>query len=179
MILDLREFAEFPARKRIEGNSSELKLDYDSVEGVRQILADLSIQCSGEEYFCQGEISATMTLECARCLGSFEKDFVGELDFIACSQDHYDSFRSEAIDSEDYVLFEGINLVCDITDQVRQALLLCIGMKPLCSENCRGLCSICGGNLNRNNCDCERKETDPRWSGLADLKKNLFSNNKE
>lgn len=177
--MDLREFAEFPARKRIEGDPSELRLDYDSVEGVRQILADLSIQRSGEEYFCQGEISAKMTLECARCLGTFDLDVVGELDFIACSQDHYDSFRSEAVDSEDYVLFEGINLVVDITDQIRQALLLCIGIKPLCSDECLGLCPVCGGNLNVNKCACDRKEMDPRWSGLADLKKSMFSNNKE
>ncbi|HOP06506.1 MAG TPA: DUF177 domain-containing protein [candidate division Zixibacteria bacterium] len=177
--MDLREFAEFPARKRIEGNPSEFKLDYDSIEGVRQILADLSIQRSGEEYFCRGEISATMTLECARCLGTFEVKVVADVDFIACSRSHYDSFRSEAVDSEDYVLFDGMNLVCDITDQVRQALLLCVDMKPLCSEDCRGLCSVCGANLNNGDCNCERKETDPRWSELADLKKKMFSNNKE
>jgi len=61
--------------------------------------------------------------------------------------------------------------VADLTDMVRQELLLALPMKPLCSEECKGLCPRCGVNLNIETCDCRVKGMDSRWEGLKDLKK--------
>ena len=42
-------------------------------------------------------------------------------------------------------------------------------MEILCAEDCKGLCPICGANLNIEECGCERDETDPRWAPLNEL----------
>jgi uncharacterized protein len=42
-------------------------------------------------------------------------------------------------------------------------------MKPLCEENCAGLCPSCGSNLNDGPCDCKHEAIDPRWEGLQGL----------
>jgi uncharacterized protein len=44
-------------------------------------------------------------------------------------------------------------------------------MKPLCREDCAGLCASCGEDLNLGKCDCKQEEMDPRWAELLKLKK--------
>ena len=56
----------------------------------------------------------------------------------------------------------------DITEAIRQSVIVALPMKPLCKENCTGLCPSCGMNLN-SGCICESKELDPRWAPLLEL----------
>ena len=58
----------------------------------------------------------------------------------------------------------------DRLDELEQ-FLLALPMKPLCSEGCKGLCTICGTNLNRGACDCKREWEDPRLAALKVLRK--------
>jgi len=59
----------------------------------------------------------------------------------------------------------------DLTEAIRQCALLAIPMKPLCREDCAGLCPNCGHNLNLGVCNCLPQEADPRWSELSKLSK--------
>ena len=57
----------------------------------------------------------------------------------------------------------------DISDDIRQMILLSIPLKLLCNEDCKGLCPKCGKNRNNEQCDCREDQADPRWQGLAGL----------
>jgi len=59
--------------------------------------------------------------------------------------------------------------VLDLTEAIRQYALLAIPMKPLCRQDCAGLCPTCGHNLNQGSCDCLPQEADPRRSKLNKL----------
>ena len=72
---------------------------------------------------------------CDRCLETFTKDYNGQFDF-------------------DYSVKDQV--VLDITDDIRQEILLSYPVKFLCRENCEGLCSKCGKNLNGGPCSCQR-----------------------
>ncbi|HEX9799345.1 MAG TPA: DUF177 domain-containing protein [Thermoanaerobaculia bacterium] len=61
----------------------------------------------------------------------------------------------------------------DTTPLVVEQVQLELPTKPLCREDCRGLCPICGGDRNERNCTCENEASDPRWSALAELKGRL------
>jgi len=56
-----------------------------------------------------------------------------------------------------------------IDDLVRETIILALPLKPLCSEDCKGLCPVCGTDLNKSQCNCIKKETDPRWEKLKGL----------
>ena len=58
----------------------------------------------------------------------------------------------------------------DITQDVRDALLLAVPAKHLCREDCMGLCPRCGANLNFESCSCPKDDIDPRWEILKNLK---------
>lgn len=60
--------------------------------------------------------------------------------------------------------------VLDLTEVIRQHIILNIPMKSLCRPDCPGLCPKCGHNLNLGPCGCEEEEIDPRWAALKALK---------
>ncbi len=166
MVLDLRRFAEFPAEASLAAEAGAFKPFAEGVTTVGKVQLDLAIQKSGEEYFCQGEVTATYTVECSRCLAETEKQVSQRTEFIVCGTDQTTAHAAKGIDDEDYVYFRGSDLCADVTEQVRQALILSLPMKPLCSDNCRGLCPVCGVNLNKETCTCRKDIRDPRWEGL-------------
>jgi uncharacterized protein len=53
---------------------------------------------------------------------------------------------------------------------MREQFYLALPMKPLCRADCKGLCPMCGTNLNRGTCDCKREWKDPRLSALKELR---------
>ena len=75
------------------------------------------------------------------------------------------SFDPAAADEETYT---GKNI--DLDPAVREQLLLAMPSYPVCAEGCKGLCSVCGANLNERDCGCDRHVPDPRWAGLEKLK---------
>ena len=169
VILDLREFATFPARKHLDGEPGRPNLGFDGASSVRSVSIDLSIQKSGEEYFCQGEVTASVELECARCLEPFTMEIKGKTDFIVCPEASVASRKQEAEDDEDYVYFQRGELRADLSGIVRQAIVLEVPIKPLCSESCRGICPQCGRNLNQGDCGCHIDDVDGRWEGLRNI----------
>lgn len=64
------------------------------------------------------------------------------------------------------ILNEG---VVDLTELVRQVLVLNTPPTPLCRADCKGLCPDCGHNLNAGPCQCPREPVDERWAGLRGL----------
>lgn len=169
MILNLRELDSFPAHVILDGDPGKIIPDYEGILGIKEVTISLDVQKSGEEYFCQGVVDATVRLECARCLSEFDFELRNKTDFIICSEGLYAERAKQGIDDEDYAFFQGPDLQVDLTDIVRQTIILAVGMKPLCSENCQGLCPRCGTNLNERTCTCAAESIDPRWEGLKRL----------
>jgi uncharacterized protein len=60
--------------------------------------------------------------------------------------------------------------VVDLRAWARDALALALPTRILCSPECRGLCSICGANLNQDPEHSHEREPDPRWAKLSELK---------
>jgi uncharacterized protein len=59
----------------------------------------------------------------------------------------------------------------ELEDVIREQVLLSLPMRTICREECRGICPVCGQNLNTGQCGCVRLEVDERWRALADLSK--------
>ncbi|HEY6146875.1 MAG TPA: DUF177 domain-containing protein, partial [Thermoanaerobaculia bacterium] len=54
---------------------------------------------------------------------------------------------------------------------VEERIQMAVPMKPLCREDCLGLCPTCGKDLNQGPCNCRDEAIDPRWEALSKLKK--------
>lgn len=75
------------------------------------------------------------------------------------------TFEPEMADEE---IFHG--KVIDLGAILREQILLALPMDALCKESCKGLCSVCGQDLNQADCGHDRSVLDPRWAGLKDIK---------
>ncbi len=98
--------------------------------------------------------------QCDRCLTSFVRsyDIPMEHTLVATLEDE---------ENDDYILLDNYQL--DLDDLVLADILLELPYKSLCREDCRGLCPLCGTNLNEGLCGCNRKSVDPRLAVLGQL----------
>jgi uncharacterized protein len=75
------------------------------------------------------------------------------------------SFEDADVDTEP---FDGEKVPLD--PMIREQLLLSLPMDIVCKPDCKGLCSVCGQDLNERDCGHDRTVPDPRWSALKNLK---------
>ena len=105
------------------------------------------------EFFCTGDhrvslrarASATAVSRCCRCLEPVEAPLCAEIDALYA--------KTPDPDDPDLYRFEG-NAV-ELEDAVRDALLLELPLQFFCKPDCKGLCPVCGANLNRETCTCQ------------------------
>lgn len=116
--------------------------------------AELRITRNEDEFLLDAELSSPAELECGRCLtwypATVETSFRG---FVRRGEgpSAHRNFEDQ-IDEGGVIYHTGRYL--DIGEAVREALLLAVPMRPLCREDCRGLCPGCGADLNRETCSC-------------------------
>lgn len=146
-------FNDFKKNKRLVVKNKKFSFDFDK-EIVKS--ANLFFSFEANKYDdvigVLGTITGTMTFECSRCLKLFEQNI--SIPFEC-------SFTKEEYE-------------CDVTEEVRESVLLNIPMKPLCNKDCKGLCPVCGNNKNEKDCFCEQKMKDEfvaeKWSKIKKLK---------
>jgi len=168
MILELKKFETFPIHIDLVDLSVKNDVGIGDIKSIDKTMLGLDIQKSDDNYYCQGRLEADVTLECARCLEPFSQHLKNETDFIATP---FKQGGTGPADDEEYVYYDG-DLRADLREIVRQTVILALEMKPLCSEDCRGLCPQCGTNLNVKKCKCQTWSIDPRLEPLRDLLQN-------
>lgn len=131
----------------------------------------------------EGRFSAPLAAPCKRCLAdvllalpvSFTLNLIArkraqeELGPIE-DDERAESAGSFDLDQADQEFFDGKTI--DLDPILREQVLLALPMNVVCSEDCQGLCPMCGQNLNEGKCGCEPKTVDPRFAVLKDMKLN-------
>lgn len=106
-------------------------------------------------------VTVNLRVNCDRCLEEFEREYNYSFEHVLVNELN--------TDSDEFILLEQFQL--DLDDLVLSDILLNLPSKLLCSEDCKGLCSKCGQNLNKGSCDCQDKFVDPRFAVLGELLK--------
>jgi uncharacterized protein len=132
----------------------------------KSIEVELSVAKSQDQMICRGKVRSSVRLECSRCLAQSEQNISSDLDFVVELAGSSGGAKSE---EEGYFVADPSSSFFEIGDLVREAVILALPLKPLCSRDCKGLCPVCGADLNRSQCDCVREKTDPRWDQLRGL----------
>ncbi len=123
----------------------------DPVQVKGPIDYDFFAQVVDKELLVMGSLTVKVAAACGRCAEKFSTK-VTISDFLR-------AFESSAEKDE-----------IDLTDDIREEVLLHLPRYPVCEPDCQGLCPQCGHNLNDGACGCEVSRSDLRWSGLDDLK---------
>ena len=137
--------------------------------GGRKVDGEVSLLRTHRGILVKGELQTEVELTCSRCLSlfhfpvriNFEEEYIPTIDVVSGvplpSPDESSSFTID----EHHVI--------DLNEAIRQYALLTLPMKPLCREDCAGLCQESGHNPSQEPSDCPPQAIDPRWSELSEL----------
>ena len=112
------------------------------------------------------------TLRCDRCLREYSEPAESELELMVPDEEEPGDGERE-LSAEDLGVVHAVGGVLDTRPLLVEQLQLNVPMRPLCREDCRGLCPACGVNRNLEACECRDETVDPRWAALAELRGRL------
>lgn len=134
-----------------------------------RILVKTKLEKTGNQILLHAEITAPVVFACDRCTAEFEKSLTPSYQMLYVTEG---ADGPEGLDpSEIQLIPQGLSTI-DISEDVRQTVLLAVPLKLLCSQSCKGLCPQCGKNLNEGLCSCTEETTDPRWEALRQIRNN-------
>ncbi|MBN1823290.1 MAG: DUF177 domain-containing protein [Endomicrobiales bacterium] len=134
--------------EKIEQSVEECRLNslQESVS-AHTLKADFSITKNADSFLLNGSVSGQIEISCSRCLETFRLPITAKLNKV----------------------YPESTVLIDVEEEIRQEVILTIPVKPLCGEQCKGLCQICGINRNKGTCNCRQEFHDPRWDDLQKI----------
>ena len=166
-VSDLLKMSASQKPLRILENTGPLVLGEQRFSFLKPVELNIVMENIRSGILVKGSAAAELETECSRCLTSvsvqMELDF--EEVFTAGRKQAEELLGKEEAEEAYFIRNETI----DLEPAVRQALILSLPIRPLCSEACKGLCPYCGQNLNIKKCDCKIEEIDVRMEKLKKL----------
>jgi uncharacterized protein len=163
--------------REIPAESAVPQQPQDDVRLVDNIKISARLTPVEEGTFClMGKMEAAVETNCVRCLEPFRIAIREQLDLLYLPQSKNvgsgeDKDEERELEEEDLAVSFFRDDRIDLNQMIWEQVYLALPMKPLCNDDCRGLCSKCGTNLNLSECGCERDFVDPRLAGLKSLLK--------
>jgi uncharacterized protein len=147
MIIDVTQMLKEPA-----GSRRHYTLDGS---GEPPVWGWMELVRTDRGVFISGALKSTIQAICSRCLKPFDYPIV---------QDIKEEYLLKAEEGAFAINARG---EIDLSEALRQYILLAVPMKPLCRPDCAGLCPDCGHDLNAGPCECQRGAIEPRLAPLA------------
>ena len=133
--------------------------DYpDVVEFVEPVRIEGTLKNEDDVFVLDAKGVTTALMECSSCLAPVRKELSFEIK---------ERFAHTGRDDEETETFTGDQI--DLADYVKRGIIGELPMRVECREDCKGLCPICGKDLNDGDCGCDRTIRDPRFESLRAL----------
>jgi uncharacterized protein len=143
----------------------------DSFRVAAPVALAFDIRKDKQTFQLSGRVQTTLELPCSRCLEPFTWPVDAPFDLRYLPHVANTAADEHEIQEDDMSTAFYENDEIDLGQLMHEQFLLSLPMKPLCGEGCRGLCPVCGTNLNRGDCDCKRTWDDPRFAALKEMRK--------
>ena len=137
--------------------------------------SEISLYGEDENVFVRGTLSGWLEVACSRCVGPAQVAVDEDLQVTfmptgAIPEEPGEPESETEIEDDDLELYPFDGETIDLEPLLRDQLVLSVPFAPLCDDACRGLCAVCGSNLNEGECGCEREVGDPRLAALKNIK---------
>ncbi|HHV31722.1 YceD family protein [Caproiciproducens sp. LBM24188] len=162
MLLDLKKV--FSGEQESLSFDYELDLSSTDINRTYPFVSPVSIQGTVKSHdgfaTLDADVSFVFSIPCDRCARQIEKHYQYKFSHVLV-------LSLEKDDEEHYVEVQDYKL--DLDELIRADILLELPTKFLCSEDCKGLCPVCGKDLNEGPCNCNTHQVDPRLEVLKTL----------
>ena len=151
--------------------SEEVSIEIDSFEsrlGNFPILQKSPVMLTitnqeNKTLFIHGTVDIMVNIPCGRCLEEVPTQICFDIDKKLDIADGI--LVDDEMEENDYLI--GFEL--DVDKLVYAEILVNWPMRVLCKDDCEGICKVCGANLNKGDCGCQRTELDPRMAAIQDI----------
>lgn len=145
-----------------EFKCSSIQNNVDKYEIDKPIVYSVDLTNTGDSILIMGEANTEASTLCSRCLNPTRVELTGKIDacYLIEEPDEYDIDEFNILPKDHAI---------DLGDLICASLIIDAPLKPLCKDDCLGLCPQCGKNLNEGSCMCEEEVSSP-FSALKDFK---------
>lgn len=170
MLLDLVSLGASPKPFEFELRSGDIDLETEGIDFASDVAVRGEARKNAAGVEVAGSIKGTFNIDCTRCLKAVEMPLDIAFDVSFISQEHVPDDRELQLQQADLSADVLRDDELDLSELAREQILLSLPEQTFCREDCRGLCPVCGIDLNEGECNCRTDEVDPRWSALKGLK---------
>jgi uncharacterized protein len=154
----------YPLRENIQHLDPELNV-------LDELVGSVKLLRLRDGVLVTGELRTRIELTCDRCLApiaapiqfTLAEEFQPTLDIVSGED-------LEMLTDDDANLIDAHHIL-DLSEVIRQHIVVSQPMHPLCKADCKGLCPHCGQNWNEGLCQCPTDNVDPRWAKLLELQR--------
>lgn len=177
-IADIKSEAGLHKRVELELSLEPVELGGQEVRFAEPFRGTAEIWNAGDRILVRAELVGEATLVCSRCLTSFTEPLSVSFEEEFVPEGSVEADSEEEQEESDRTVTEYSGDEIDLSEPLRDNILLELPMKPLCDEDCKGICPRCGTNLNQAECTCadSSEAVDPRLAALKDLLRKPDSN---
>lgn len=144
--------------------------DDDAFRVVAPVELAFDIFKDQDQFRLVGGVKTTLELPCSRCLEPFTLPVASAFDLRYQPHTANTGEGEREVEEDDLTTAFYEHEEIDLGQLMREQFYLVLPMKPLCRDDCKGLCAVCGTNLNRGSCECTRSWEDPRLAALRELR---------
>jgi uncharacterized protein len=170
MLLDLGRFRSGVDHLERRYDGADLTRPDDTFRVVSPVEFVVDVRKDAQKVRLAGRVKATLELECSRCLEPFSVPVDAPFDLLFLPLGENDAEGEREVAADDLGVSYYKENVIDLGDLIREQFYLALPMKPLCRQDCVGLCPVCGKNRNREACSCQPEWVDPRLEPLRRLR---------
>jgi uncharacterized protein len=171
MRLDLSRIRSHERFEKVYAPDAFPGADRDTFRIVAPVALDFAVDKDKQHFHLVGRVATTLELQCSRCLDAFTTPVEASFDLRYQPHAANTGEGEREIEEDDLSTAFYENDEIDLGQLMREQFYLALPMKPLCRDECAGLCPVCGINLNRGTCSCATTWEDPRLAVLKTLKK--------
>lgn len=164
MLIDIDKITKGGLKISRDFDFPSLELVDEDAVFLKPVHADMTLTRTGEDVWIKGRVTACLSFVCSRCLTPYEFPVDSKFDLVFLPEEFHE--LKDELDEEDLDQLFYRNRQIDVREVILEQLNLTFPAKPLCSENCEGICAVCGKIRKGGDCGCQVKETDHRLEKL-------------
>jgi len=175
MFFAIDEIPEADLNFQVTEKKEDFEIEQPECSLVQDVEVAGTLSKCGKDIYLSGKIKTELKLQCSRCLESFQFPVESEMKshFVPSEEPGTEHPEVELSASDIEIEYYDENRI-DINQPVHDQILLTLPFIAVCRKGCKGLCAICGNNLNTGSCGCDPDgPVDPRLEVLRSLKEKL------
>jgi uncharacterized protein len=171
VFIEIADLKQEPLQVHHVYKAGEINFKHEDAGLNAPVSIDFALTHSDKDLRIGGTLETSIRFRCSRCTKEFSRPLSANYDLFYLPQPKWSNVNDEVelkYEDMEVAFYDGVRFDVDL--MVLEQIELAIPMRFICHEECKGLCYICGADLNCGACLCKREEPDSRLAALLEFR---------